>query len=139
MARGPDPKLAAMERVPLFEHVPKKHLKQLASMADEIDLPAGHVLMREGERGRECVVVLDGAVDVTRKGKKVALRGGTDVFGEIALLCDRPRVATVTARTPLRVLVLTDRHFKTLVRDEPTVQAKVMQALAERVAVLEDS
>ena len=74
-------------------------------MADEIDLPAGKVLIREGDRGREFFVVISGEVEVRRKGRKRATLGAGSFVGEMALPSKAPRSATVTALTPLDVLV----------------------------------
>jgi CRP/FNR family transcriptional regulator, cyclic AMP receptor protein len=81
-------------------------------------------------------VIVDGKVDVTRNGKRVATRGGGEFVGEIALLEQTRRTATVTAKTPLRVFVLTNQDFRTLINENPTVERKVLRALARRVVEL---
>jgi CRP-like cAMP-binding protein len=81
-------------------------------------------------------VIVDGNTEITSKGKPVAARGGGDFVGEIALLEDTKRTATVTAQTPLRVFVLTRQDFRHLVRNNPSVEQKVMRALARRVVEL---
>ena len=120
--------------VPLFARCSKKELAEIAHIADEIDLPAGKQFIRQGERGREFFVVLEGEVDVTRDGKRLQKRGAGDFFGEIALVSKVPRTATVTATTPVRALVITDRDFRALMEHAPHIQVKVLEALAERVA-----
>ncbi len=90
-------------------------MRALAKTADEIDLRQGTVLTREGRPGREFFVLIDGTADVTRKGKKIADLGPGDWLGEIALITDSPRTATVTATSPVRALVITDRDFRQLV------------------------
>ena len=102
-------------------------------MADEIDLPAGKVLIREGDRGREFFVVISGEVEVRRKGRKHVTLGAGSFLGEMALLSKAPRSATVTALTPLDVLVITDRDFVMLLDKTPALWLKVARALAERV------
>lgn len=91
------------------------------------------MLIREGALGQEFFILLDGKVEVSRKGKKLATRGKGEFFGEIALVSDVPRVATVTAVSPLRVLVIRDREFRELLEDTPAVAIKVLKALAKRV------
>jgi CRP/FNR family transcriptional regulator, cyclic AMP receptor protein len=81
-------------------------------------------------------VIVDGKVDVTRNGKRVATRGGGEFVGEIALLEQTRRTATVTAKTPLRVFVLTNQDFRTLINENPTVERNVLRALARRVVEL---
>lgn len=129
-------KLELLRRVPLFSGCSKGQLAEIARVADEIDIPAGKALIREGERGRQFFVVVDGDIAVTRKGRKVAIRGGAEFFGEMALLSDAPTNSTVTATSDVQALVITDRSFKKLLADSPGIQLKVLQALAERVATL---
>src|SRR6266511_6110020 len=120
-------------RVPLFAGLSKSELGQVASIADEIDLPADKVLIREGERGREFFVLLEGEAEVARKGKKLATRRAGEFFGEIALVSNLPRIATVTTRKPVRALVIRDVEFRALLRKEPAIAVKVLQAVADRL------
>jgi CRP-like cAMP-binding protein len=120
-------------RAPLFAGLSKSERGQVASIADEIDLPADKLLIREGERGREFFVLLDGEVDVTRKGKKLATRHSGDFFGEIALVSSLPRTATVKTRGPARALVIRDVDFRALLKRTPTIAVKVLEAVADRL------
>jgi CRP/FNR family transcriptional regulator, cyclic AMP receptor protein len=131
-----DTKVQALKRAPLFEGLSRKELAELARHTEDLEVPAGEVLCKEGDAGREFFVIVDGEIGVTRNGRKVAQRGSGDFVGEIALLEDTTRMATVTAKTPLRVFVLTREDFRKLVRDNPNVERKVMQALARRVVEL---
>jgi CRP-like cAMP-binding protein len=133
MALRANAKVELIRHTPLFEHCSKKDLAQIAQIADELDLRAGKVLIREGDRGREFFVVVSGEVEVRRKGRKVATLGPGSFFGEMALLAQAPRSATVTALTPLDVLVITDRAFVSLLDRMPEIWLKVARALAERV------
>jgi CRP/FNR family cyclic AMP-dependent transcriptional regulator len=133
-----DVKVSTLARAPLFSDLSKKELTQLARMSDDMEIEAGHVLCREGEIGRECFVIVDGQVEVTRKGRPVKRAGGDDFFGEIALLEDIPRTATVKAKSPLRLFVLTSRDFRHLVESSPSVERKVMRSLARRLVELSD-
>jgi len=128
-----DAKVDLISKVPLFADLSKKQLGEVAAIADEIDLRAGKVLIREGERGREFFVLLEGEAEVRRKGRKVATSRAGEFFGEIALVSDRPRTATVTATTPVRVLVVNDRDFRELLHRVPQISVKVLRALAERL------
>jgi CRP-like cAMP-binding protein len=126
-------KVDLIAKVPLFAGLSKKELGQVASIADEIDLPDNKVLMREGDRGREFYVLIDGEVQVTRGGKTVATRGSGDFVGEIALVSRLPRTATVTTRKPVRALVIRDVEFRALLQRTPPIALKVLQAVADRL------
>jgi CRP/FNR family transcriptional regulator, cyclic AMP receptor protein len=126
-------KVDLIARVPLFAGLSKSELGQVASIADEIDLPADKVLIREGERGREFFVLLEGEAEVTRKGEKLATRGAGEFFGEIALVSNLPRIATVKTRKPVRALVLRDVEFRALLQRAPAIAVKVLQAVADRL------
>lgn len=131
-----DTKVQALKQVPLFADLSRKELAQLAKVSDDLEVETGKELTREGETGQEFFVIVEGEIDVTIKGKRVASRGGGDFIGEIALLEDTPRTATVTATTPVRLFVLTRQDFRSLVDESPSVEQKVMRALARRVVEL---
>jgi CRP-like cAMP-binding protein len=128
-----DAKLDLLKRVPLFEHCSKQELTRIASLADELDLPEGATLTTEGAAGREFLVLVEGLAEVRRKGRRVNVLSAGDFLGEIALVADRPRTATVRSTTPVTILVLTARAFRSLMRDMPSIQGKVLTALAERI------
>jgi CRP/FNR family transcriptional regulator, cyclic AMP receptor protein len=129
-----DQKMNAIKHVPLFTKLSKTGLQEVASVADEIDLPEGKVLTKEGERGREFFVLLAGGADVRQKGKQIRTLGKGDFLGEIALVTKLPRTATVTTTSPVRALVITDRDFATLLKRSPAVGQGVLEALGERLA-----
>ena len=129
-----DEKVDLIKRAPLFWNCSKRELRQIAQIADEIDLREGKEMTRQGERGREFFVLLEGEADVTKDGQSVNQLGAGDFFGEIALVSHSPRTATVTATSPVRALVITDRSFKRLLKDQPEIQSKVLAALAARLA-----
>ena len=139
MGLGANAKLDLIKGTPLFEHCSKKDLQRIAKIADELDLREGKVLIQEGDRGREFFVVISGEVEVRRKGRKVAILGPGSFVGEMALLSKIPRTATVTALTPLDVLVITDRAFLDLLEKVPELWLKVARALAERVGADESA
>ena len=129
-----DSKIALLKTVPLFERLSAKDLSAIASIADEVELKEGKELTREGERGREFFILLDGTADVRQKGRKVNTLDRGDFLGEIALLTHSPRTATVTAVSPIRTLVITGPDFRSLLRRSPQLQIKVLEALAQRLA-----
>ena len=134
MRLGRDAKIQLLKDVPLFAGCTKKELRELAARTDEIDLREGYVLMREGRPGREFVVLVEGTAEVTKDGKKLADLGAGDWVGEIALLTNVPRTATVTASSPIRVLVITDRAFRRLVETMPSIALKVLASVGDRLA-----
>jgi CRP/FNR family transcriptional regulator, cyclic AMP receptor protein len=127
-------KVEWIRHVPLFSQCSRRELAQIASIADEIDLREGKVLIREGERGREFFVLLEGSAEVTKDGRRINTVGPGDFFGEIALVSHSPRTATVTATSPVHTLVITERSFRRLLDEQPEIQRKVLVALAERLA-----
>lgn len=133
-----DTKVDALARAPLFAGLSKKELAQLAQVSEDLEVPAGKALCKQGEIGDEFFVIVDGEAEVTKDGQKLATRTGGEFFGEIALIQDSPRMATVTAQTPLRFFVLTRKAFRQLVRENPDVENKVLQALARRLVEVSD-
>ena len=128
-----DAKIELLKGVPLFAGCSKSELQRIAALADELDLAEGATLIREGETGREFIVVADGGVRVTRGGKTLRELGSGDFIGEIALVADVPRTATVTATSPVRLLVVTDRAFRSVLEQMPSIATKVLQSLGERL------
>lgn len=128
-------KVERLKQAPLFSGLSKKELVEVARLTDDLELDEGTVLCKEGTLGHEFFVIVDGKVDVTRRGKRVPIRGGLDFFGEIALLTDAKRTATVTATTPVRCFVLTSRDFRRVLDENPAVERKVLHSLAERLLV----
>jgi len=132
--RGTNSKIELIKRVPLFSKLSKGMLKEVASIADEIDLPEGKKLTREGERGREFFVLIDGQAEVRKGERRVNTLGPGDFLGEISLITRVPRTATVTTSGPTRVLVITDRAFAQLLHESPEISQGVLEAVGERLA-----
>ncbi len=132
-----DAKIELMKTVPLFSRCSKKQLAAIANLADLIQLPAGTTLIREGATGREFMVIVEGAGEVTRNGRTVDTIGPGDFIGEIALIVGGPRNATVSTTTDTSLLVLTARQFWTLLEDAPQIQGSVLKALGQRLQPLQ--
>jgi CRP-like cAMP-binding protein len=130
---GKNRKTEILAGVLLFSGCDRKELSHIASLATEVDVPAGKVLAQEGQPGREFYVILEGKAGVAIGGRDVAILGPGDFFGEMALLDQGPRVATVTAETPMEVAVLDPREFSTLVEEHPGVARKILKVLAKRL------
>lgn len=108
-------------------------------MADELTVSAGRVLTRQGEAGREFVVIVEGRATVERDGVKVAdLEAGAH-FGELALLDDHPRNATVTAETDLRIKVIDRRAFQALLDEAPHLTKNLLRATVHRLHELDET
>ena len=108
-----DAKIELIRSVPLFSRCTKKELAAIASEAYEFHPKEGTKLTRQGQRGREFMVIVEGSAEVVKNGRRVARLGPGDFLGEIALLCGAPRNATVTTTSPTRLLVVTDRGVTT--------------------------
>ena len=134
MRLGKDGKVEIIRKIPLFSQLSKKGLEDVAHIADELDLPAGKVMAKEGDRGREFFVLLEGEAEVTKSERRINIMRNGDFFGEVALVTKMPRTASVKATTDVRVLVITERDFGALLKRSPEVGRCVAEALAERIA-----
>ncbi|MBD0290207.1 MAG: cyclic nucleotide-binding domain-containing protein [Thermoleophilia bacterium] len=133
-----DTKVDSLRRAPLFENLSRDELGRLAKATEDLEVETGKVLCREGETAREFFVIIDGEVEVTQDGRHIRYLRDGDFFGEIALLEDIPRTATVTAVSPLRFFVLTRQSFWAMVDSIPDVERKILRALAKRVVATSD-
>lgn len=124
--------MVRLKQSPLFEGLSRKQLALLARLSDDLDVAAGAVLCKEGSRGQEFFVIIDGEAEVTKHGRRIATLGPGDFFGEIALLEPVNRTATVTAETPLRFFVISDRAFESVLDIDPTIERKLLRTLARR-------
>jgi CRP/FNR family cyclic AMP-dependent transcriptional regulator len=122
-----------LSEVSLFSGASKKELGEIASAVKVVDHAAGDVIAREGERGLGFFLLADGTADVTIGGQRKATLKRGDFFGEISLLDEGPRSATVTAATPLTLLGLTAWAFKDLVERHASIGLKMLEAVAARV------
>lgn len=133
MPRIPSEVTKHFAQVPLFSRVSKGGLRLLVSEADELDVPAGKDLVREGEYGRHLYVIVSGTARVHRKGRRIASLGPGDFFGEMALLTRTQRTATVTSQTDMRLMMLSSGDLASVLRREPTVATAVMTVMADRI------
>lgn len=129
-----DAKVELISRVPLFGRCSKKELRMIANLADQIEWPEGKALIKEGRPGSEFFILIEGTASVSQGGSKLRDLLAGDWAGEIALISDVPRTATVVATSPIRALVMTRGGFSQLMTDSPSIAAKVLAGLGERVA-----
>jgi CRP-like cAMP-binding protein len=137
MATHTDQKLELLRRVPLLAGLGRGDIEEVGRLADEVDLKADHVLMREGDLGREFFVIIEGEVRVDRGGRQLATMGPGQFFGDIALVTERPRTATVTTITPCRLLVVGHREFHQLMDQYPSIRMSVLESMAVMLRDLE--
>ena len=137
MATHTDAKLELLRRTPLLSDLGRKEIEEVGRLVDEIDVPAGKVLMREGDTGREFFVLVNGTVGIERGGKRVRTLEPGAFFGEIALLSEAPRSATATSEGPATLLVLGHREFHSLMDQYPSIRTCVLEALAKRILALD--
>jgi len=135
--RSKKAKNQALSGVLLFSNCSRKELDHIASLLTEVEVDAGKVLAREGDAGREFCVILEGKASVSIGGKEIAVLGPGDFFGEMALLDQGPRVATVKAVTPMELAVLSPTEFSTLIEENPAVARKVLRVMASRLRAAE--
>jgi CRP/FNR family cyclic AMP-dependent transcriptional regulator len=126
-----------LRRIPLFSGIEPSRLKLLAYTSDVITYQPGQVIMRQGDIGDAAYVIIKGDADVTISSGTgsipvAALHGG-DFVGEIAILCDTPRTATVSATTELKALRIRKEPFFELLRQFPELAVEMTRLLAERL------
>jgi CRP/FNR family cyclic AMP-dependent transcriptional regulator len=124
-------------KVSLFSSCSKKDLERIARATTELTIPAGKVLVDQGQTGKEAFIIVDGEATARRNGKKIATLGPGDMVGELSLLDRGPRTATVTTDTETTVLVLDQRGFSGVLDEVPALAHKMMAALAARVRELD--
>ena len=127
------PKALDLKSIWLFSSCTASELRKIRGSLDEVEVPAGKVLVEEGRVGLEFYLIVDGEATVTRNGKYVATLGPGSHFGELALLDRRPRSASVVSETAMDVLVLSQRQFNSLLQSVPTISRKLLAALATRL------
>jgi CRP/FNR family transcriptional regulator, cyclic AMP receptor protein len=131
MAR--DAKIDQLSNVRLFSAFTKKELGLIARAADEVAVPSGKELVKQGAPGHEFFLILRGECSVRRDGRHVATLKDGDYFGELALLDRAPRNATVVAETPATLLVLGQREFTGVLDEVPVLAHKMLTIMAHRV------
>jgi CRP-like cAMP-binding protein len=121
-----------LAQLPLFRELPRREIERVARWADEVDVPAGKRLMDEGAFPHEFMMIESGTAEVLHGEQHLADLGPGDFFGEIALLAEHRRTATVTATSPLRIVVMHERDFRVMEDEMPDVAAKIKAVMDER-------
>ena len=123
--------------IALFNGLTKKELEQVAMAGTDVELHAGTVVMQEGQPGRTALVILKGTLVAKRNGRKVRELGPGEIVGELALIDDQPRSATVEAVTDAEVLEITGGQFRLVLDQVPAIRLKLLATLASRVRELD--
>jgi CRP-like cAMP-binding protein len=126
-----------LQRIPLFQNIEASKLKLLAFTSERVAFEAGHVLFREGDMGDAAYIIMEGEADVAVNSPAgpiiVATLGRNAFVGEIAILCDVPRTATITARERLVALRISKELFLRLINEFPQMAVSVVRELAKRL------
>jgi hypothetical protein len=122
-----------LRKVSLFAELAPSDLKQLATLAREAQHVDGAVLAREGEMGDQTFVVVSGIVRVVAGERVIARRSTGEVIGELAIILDRPRMASLICEGDVRVLAMSRRDFDAIVSDRPQVAKGIIRILASRL------
>jgi CRP/FNR family transcriptional regulator, cyclic AMP receptor protein len=128
---------ARLRAIPLFAGLGKKERREVARQGDEVEVEAGRHLVREGEFAYEFFAIEEGTAEVRRGEQFLAELGPGDFFGEMGLIGNVTRNASVIAATPLRVMVLTGSAFRHIERELPAVSKQIRKAIEERCRQLE--
>jgi CRP-like cAMP-binding protein len=126
-------KIDVLAAVPLFAGLSRKELGEIAQLVTEVEFPPREYLTYEGETGHEAMVLLAGRATVRRNGRKIAEMKAGDVVGEMSLITERPRSASIRADTFVTALVMSSREFYTLIDSHPRVGVKILRTVARRL------
>lgn len=122
-----------LRAIPLFADVDEDDLDVIGSVVTELNVKAGEVLMRAGSSAREMVIVLDGELCVKLGDTEIATIGTGGFAGEMGLLANRSRNATVAAKTDTRILHIDSRSFDNVLHEAPQIAVKMLPVVAKRV------
>ena len=128
-----DPKLDLLRGVPLFGSCDSMGLEHIIALFEEVDVPDGYVIAREGLREGQFAIIVDGTVRLERGGKEFQRIGPGQYLGEMALIDDGPRTASAVSEGPVKLLVMGPREFQTLVNDNASIRASIFETLARRI------
>jgi putative iron-dependent peroxidase len=122
-----------LQRIPLFARCTPSELKFIASRVQSREFPIGATLCAQGERAGEFFVIIDGRAEVRRDGSVLRTIGPGDFFGEIALIDEGPRTATVTSTSPLRCLVIASPQFRDVLGQNADIAVRILDAVTQRL------
>ena len=127
----------SLRNISLFSECSAKELALIVKNSTERVLKAGTIIMDQGQTGREAYVILEGSATIKRNGKKIGTAKTGAVVGELSLLDNGPRTASVIADTDVTLLVISERALKGAIDNIPAISRKLLKALATRVRELD--
>lgn len=128
---------ANFRELPIFAGCTEEELSEIDRLADEVHVPAGRTVLRQGDLGQEFALIVSGEADIVKDGEVVARLGPGAYFGEVALLDSITRTASVVAATDLTLEVIDRRGFNTLLDDLPALSRSMLKGMAQRMSDLE--
>ena len=130
---------AALRGIPIFSELSKRELRSVSRLMTAIDVADGQTLTRQGEVGREFMIIVSGTAVVRRSGRKVAELGPGDFLGELAVLSGAPRTADVVATSPMKLETLNRREFMSLLDESAPIAKKILIGAVKRLHDLDSS
>jgi len=126
-------KIAHIKSIPLFSNLSQKELAEVARHCDEMSVASHQVLANEGSPGDECFIIVSGEITIRRNHRKLAVKGAGEIVGEMALLDELPRSATLVTSQDSNLLVFSRRDFRLLINELPSVSRKLLETLSQRL------
>jgi CRP-like cAMP-binding protein len=127
-----------LAKVPLFASCTTEEIERIATAAQENDFDAGQLIITQGTPGQAFYLILSGRVEILRDGRSFGAYGPGDFFGEMSLLDNAPRSATIRALDPTRCLMLSSWDFKALLEEYPSIAVKLLEVLSRRLRVADE-
>jgi CRP-like cAMP-binding protein len=127
-----------LAKVPLFQSCSEDEIRAIAEIAQESDFEAGQLIITQGTPGQAFYMILSGRVEIIRDGRSLGAYGPGDFFGEMSLLDNAPRSATIRALDPTRCLMLSSWDFKALIEKTPSIAVKLLEVLSRRLRVADE-
>ena len=128
-----DPKVDLLRGVPLLGTCDSMELERVAHLVDQVDVPDGYIIAREGLREGQFAIIVEGTVRLEHAGKEFHRIGPGEYLGEMALIDDGPRTASAVAEGPVKLLVMAPREFQNLMNESVSIRASIFETLARRI------
>jgi CRP/FNR family cyclic AMP-dependent transcriptional regulator len=126
-----DQKIDLLKKVPMFNELSNRHLKEICKHSDKVAKKAGDVLVRQGDKGWEFFFIIEGKARVEKDGRVIRNLTSGGFFGEISLIDREPRTASVIAETDMELLVVHSRSFSHLLNTTPGLSGKILISLCK--------